>query len=300
MLADWRSVLVKRLVETANAAGAWGYRAVSTGSAEPTALAALALTAIGVAPARVGAALQWLARLQRRDGAVPISAEAPSPHWPTALALLAWLRCNPQDSQTYVVQATKAGKWLTNARGRKVPPDPVVHDHDTTLVGWPWVAGCHSWLEPTGYAVLALRAAGNADHPRVREGVRLILDRALPGGGWNYGNRRIFEHVLRPFPATTGVALAALAGEPHDDRIDAAVEYLTKELRHVTAPLSLAWGLIGLRVWKAWPPEAPAWLRACARRLIDRPANPHYDALLLLAGAKVCPLIDASEVPADE
>ncbi|MFQ5806859.1 MAG: hypothetical protein ACE5I3_10455 [Phycisphaerae bacterium] len=300
MRADWRFELAERLINAADTAGAWGYRADSAGSAEPTALAALALATMKLAPEHVAGALQWLAHLQRSDGAVPISAEAPSPHWPTALALLAWLRATPRHDQTFAAQAERATNWLLRARGRRIRPDPVAYDHDTALVGWPWAAGTHSWLEPTAYAILALRVAEKADHPRVREGVRLILDRALPDGGWNYGNPRVLEHVLRPFPATTGVALAALAGESRDERVNVALEYLAKELRRLRAPLSLAWGLIGMRAWNAQPFEAQARLDDCARRVLDRPATPHYDALLLLAGGNACPLIDAPEARADE
>lgn len=293
-------MLLKRLLEAANSSGAWGYRVGSSGGAEPTALAALALAGDRQAPGCVAAALQWLAGLQREDGAVPISAEADSPHWPTGLATLAWLRCVEGDDKTRAVHAQRALGWLLEARGRAIPPDGAIHDHDTTLVGWPWVAGTHSWIEPTSYALLALRAAGKTEHPRAREGVELILDRALPEGGWNYGNRRVFENILRPFPATTGVALAALGGEPREARIEAAIDYLSRELRRVRAPLSLAWGLIGLRAWSAQPPEASAWLETCARRLIEQPANPQYDALLLLAGAERCLLIDPAEVRSDD
>ena len=73
------------------------------------------------------------------------------------------------------------------------------------------------------------------------------------------------EHVLRPFPATTGVALAALGGESCEACIDVAIKYLTGELRRIRTPLSLAWGLIGLRAWGATPGEAEQWLEECAR-----------------------------------
>ena len=299
MSDDWRDNLVGRLLHAANDAGAWGYRANSSGAAEPTALAALALSANDGAAGHVSAALGWLAELQRDDGAVPISAEAEAPYWPTSFALLAWLRCATQNNETHAVQAKKALGWLLEARGQKVPPDPSIHDHDTTLVGWSWVAGTHSWIEPTAYALFALRGAGQAQHARTREGVALILDRALPAGGWNYGNRRVLEHVLRPFPATTGVALAALVGEHREARIDTAIGYLAEELPRLRAPLSLAWGLIGLRAWNAQPPEAQTWLSECARRLIAQPAYPLYDALLLLAGAQCCPLIEAMDGQSD-
>ena len=288
--SDWRSVLAERLAGAANAAGAWGYAAVSTGCAEPTALAALALVAQHAAPLRVRCALDWLAQLQRRDGAVPVSAQVSSPCWPTALAALAWLRCGSA-ADGFGRRIAAAIDWLLETRGRAVPPDPAAHDHDTTLGGWPWVTGTHSWVEPTACAVLALRAAGHAAHPRTREGVTLLLDRALPDGGWNYGNRRVLEHVLRPFPATTGLALAALAGEPRTAAVDAGLDYLARELPRIHAPLSLAWGLIGMRAWNATPAQAEEWLAACARRLLERPVIPHYEALLLLAGPEKCPLI---------
>ena len=95
-------------------------------------------------------------------------------------------------------------------------------------------------------------------------------------------------------------ACARAAGEPREQCIDAALEYLTTELRRVRAPLSLAWGLIGMRAWNAQPPEARAWLDACAQRLMEHPAAPLYDSLLLLAGADDRPLTGMPEVQADD
>ena len=75
------------------------------------------------------------------------------------------------------------------------------------------MSGTHSWVEPTAINVLALRSADQAGHPRCREAVKLLLDRQLPEGGWNYGNTTVLGHVLRPQVQPTGLALAALAGE---------------------------------------------------------------------------------------
>ena len=106
-------------------------------------------------------------------------------------------------------------RWLLDQGGVAIPnlaaPERTV-GHDTAIVGWPWVADTHSWLEPTAVAILALRREGKVDHPRVREGLRLIRDRAIPTGGWNYGNNIAFGRDLRPQPAPTGIALLALAG----------------------------------------------------------------------------------------
>jgi hypothetical protein len=75
------------------------------------------------------------------------------------------------------------------------------------------VAGTHSWIEPTALGVIALKAAGHERHERVQEAIRMILDRQLPHGGWNYGNTFVFGRELRPMPESSGAALAGLAGQ---------------------------------------------------------------------------------------
>ena len=287
--------LIARLVEAREGAAAWGYRPHSDGWAEPTALAAMALSAHVQAAELVAGGLEWLVGIQQADGAVPVATKMDGPHWTTALALLAWCHTDPVHRERFHSQTERAAAWLIEAKGIPLPRNERLQDHDTTLVGWSWVAQTHSWIEPTSYAVLALRAAGQADHARAREGVRLILDRALPDGGWNYGNRRVLTHVLRPFPATTGASLTALAGEPRTPEIDRSIEYLSHELQRVRTPLSLSWGVIGLRAWGALPTDAENWLEETAERVLAQPANPLYDALLLLAAAQRCPLLTGTE-----
>jgi hypothetical protein len=282
---DWRTELEQQLLGAANAAGAWGYSAESVGAAEPTALAAMALSGRDALAEPVERGLAWVTQLQGADGAVPVSAAAPGPYWPTSLALLGWCAGDEALRARFTGPMDAATRWLLDARGKAVSQKHSFFDHDAMLTGWPWVAGTHSWLEPTGYAVLALRARGEGAHPRTREAVKLMLNRALPDGGWNYGNRRVFGKALRAFPATTGVALAALSGEPRSAEVDAGIRCLVDALPRISAPLSLAWGLIGLQAWDAMPGDAELSLARSAKRLAARPVNPHYIAMLLIAGA---------------
>ncbi|MEE9293645.1 MAG: hypothetical protein V3W34_01600 [Phycisphaerae bacterium] len=281
--------MIDRLVEGARADGSWGYQPGAAASAEPTAMVALALAAHGKEGRLLSKSLEWLVTLQRGDGAVPVLPALASPCWPTALALLAWLRAGGGHSGPFAAQTKLATSWLVNAHGVPVHTGAAYFGHDTALIGWPWVRETHSWVEPTAYAVLGLCAAGARAHSRVRQGVRLLLDRALPNGGWNYGNTRVFDNVLRPFPAPSGAALAALAGEPADQRIDRSIEYVEHELRRVRSPFSLGWGLIGLAAWGARPQTSDRWLAESAARTFERfPLGPNhlYDAVLLLADAR--------------
>jgi hypothetical protein len=290
MVGDWQPSLIDRLVGGAHPQGGWGYRPTAPAAAEATCLTCLALETRGVEPELHRRGLEWLAESQLDAGGVPVSRDVTAPCWPTALAIVAWrFGKGMEPSGSFTTEIRRALDWLLRDRGRPMTANPRVYGHNTQLTGWSWVEGTHSWVEPTAYAILALRVAGHAGHPRIVEGVELLLDRAIPGGGWNYGNTRVFDNTLRPFPGPTGIVLTALAGEPHDDRIEAGLTYLTRELPRIRAPLSLAWGLMGLRAWDRQPDRAQEWLAECAGRLLQSPGHAMYDALLLLADAEVCP-----------
>jgi hypothetical protein len=190
----------------------------------------------------------------------------------------------------------RAAAWLLQEKGKAFPrsldPDRIV-GHDTTLIGWPWVAETHSWIEPTVMAILALRREGAGDHPRVLEGLSLIRNRALPKGGWNYGNTSAFGHALRPQPGPTGLALLALAHRKRrSDMIERAIAYLNDTLPGVRAPASLGWGLLGLRAWDTSPAEADRWLAESFARTTGRPdAAPRLALLLLAAGEATLDLL---------
>jgi hypothetical protein len=298
MAMSWQQVIIGRLCDSAHQGGGWGYQLPCAPSAEPTALTCLALSRrdLGREPAQK--ALDWLAARQQRDGGVAINENSNQPCWGTALSFLAWRTSQPIYGKKYSANQKAAVEWLLRNEGQPFKSNPALYGHDTRLKAWSWVAGTHSWIEPTAYAVLALRAAGLADHARVREAVSLLLDRALSHGGWNYGNSKMFGSDLRPFPAQTGMVLAALAGEPQHDCIVKAIDFLHHELPRVRTPFSLAWGIIGAAAWDAWPHSAESWLAECADRVVQNKPQPFFEALLLLADGQPSPFALMSEEPA--
>jgi len=290
MSNHWVNTILERINGGAHADGGWGYSPAAAPSAEPTALVCLALSARKVEEDVVRKGLALLARLQRSDGRVPVASNIESTSWPTGLAVLAWSLRESNSASRYRPQTEKAVDWLLRTHRKPIQSNSTVFGHDTTLNGWSWVENTHAWVEPTAYAILAIRQAGIGEHLRVREGTKMILDRAIPGGGWNYGNSRVFSNTLRPFPGTTGIALTALAGQPSDSRIEAGIAFLSHELRRVRSPMSLGWGLIGLTAWARRPDEASVWLAECAQRALCSTPNAMCDALLLLADLDPCPI----------
>ena len=182
----WLETVLERLSDTT----AWSYLAAGSAAAEPAALSALALTVHGRHNA-ARAPLDWLLGQQAADGGVGALASDPSPAWPTAWSVLAWQAASGSEIDThaekYRAAARRGVDWLLEARGNPLAKTLDL-GHNCALIGWPWVLGTHSWVEPTAMAVLALKAFGQQAHARTREAVQLLIDRLLPAGGCNYGN----------------------------------------------------------------------------------------------------------------
>jgi hypothetical protein len=202
-----------------------------------------------------------LAADQLPDGRVCISPDHPAAVWPTSLAVFAWHQ-SPEHRQNQA----RAAEFLISSSGTHFPRVAhAVSAHDSTIKGWPWIADTHSWAEPTGLALMALRIAGHGDHPRVKEATRLLLDRQLPRGGWNYGNALVFDQELRPMPLSTGIVLNALQGQTSLATIQRSLTYLESRVVNLPTPRSLGWSLLGLGAWRARPESSANWIYACLK-----------------------------------
>ncbi len=264
-----------------------GTFAVAEGAAsrpDATAWAAMALFAAGLAPKLVAAARSSLAAAQSPDGRLALAPERPEAAWPTALALMAWL---PDPARAENV--SRAAAWLLAHPGShwpKRPEEQVVIGHDTNLRGWNWIDGTHSWVEPTSLAMLALGALAAPPAEALAEATRLLLDRQLPGGGWNYGNTRVFRNTLLPVPESAGHALAALAGRAAPDDVALSLAYLQGPQCAVATPLAAAWRAFGLGAWGlAGQDEAALCLAALERQSRYGPYDTPQLAQCLAAAA---------------
>ncbi len=208
----------------AHPAGGWGYIRGQSAHPEPTCLALLALSA---EPERfaeaIAAGLQALEQNAASDGSYRLARGRAEAAWPTALAL--FTRAAFRQSN---LEQTAAR--LKAMRGRMLPQDPEIADMvdiNVKLVGWPWAEGNFSWVEPTAWACMALRKAGQNSSPELAEGLTLLLDRAFDEGGINYGNRKMLGRMTEPIPTPTALMLLALQGIDRP-RVAAALQYLEK------------------------------------------------------------------------
>jgi hypothetical protein len=240
---------VDRLWERALPEG--GFAAKLGGNYRPdaTAWAILALSAAGTKADHLESSRTRLVNSQHTDGRVCVSPEHPDAFWPTPLAVLAW-----QGSRSQLEPQSRAIAFLLNTTGRhwqRQADAPAAHNPG--LQGWPWIANTHSWVEPTALSLTALQIAGYGKHKRTQEATRMLMDRQLNQGGWNYGNTIVFGQQLRPMPENTGMALNALAGRVTEERVKRSLTYLRLQVKSLRTPLSLGWSLVGMGAWGKRP-----------------------------------------------
>lgn len=210
----------------------------------------LALQACKAKDELVAAAADRLVRFQQPDGALPVHPDAPAAHWPTALATLAW---NGLDA--YELRTEAAIRFVMRSTGKHWPRGDDEIGHDTSIVGWSWVTETHSWVEPTAIAMLTARQVTVPElikgmtSDRIQAGVRLLLDRQLAAGGWNYGNTVVFRNSLKPLPEETSWALAALAPYVEREQVARSLQYLDGERSGIIAPVTLSAAMLA---WSAW------------------------------------------------
>jgi hypothetical protein len=228
------------------------------------------------------AARSRLRSTQRDNGSIPLSAEHPEAFWPTFSAALAL----SGDSVSKEAHAKAIG-FLISTIGRQSPNSAeAATGHNTMLPGWPWIDQTHAWVEPTSIVIRALTEAGLANHDRTRDGIKLLLDRQLAHGGWNYGNTTVYGQRLNPMPGPTGKALWALADHVELSQVAGSLKYLQEQLGMLKTPLSLGWALKGLSSWNIKIEKGHELAVACLDRQIKYGSySTSQIAILLLAMA---------------
>jgi uncharacterized protein (DUF362 family) len=281
--------LLTRLAACANPDGGWGYHSGKASHPEPTSLALLALnSAPDEFASAISAGLAALERHRQPDGGYRLANGRPEAEWSTAIALFTKLALG---ANSELMKPTISRLLSVESRIIERGPETsdMENDIDLKLIGWPWAAANFGWVEPTAWACLALRAAGFERHPRVQEGLKLLLDRAFDTGGANYGNRVVLGTRTEPIPGPTAILLAAVQGAVDHPRIDASVGYLrffaaqSDDLEH------LAWSRIALGLY-ATDTATRELLPVLDRRILTLADQPKTTPLhLALAAMAVAP-----------
>lgn len=254
--------LCRQIVKGAQEDGSFLLQQQGHYSTEATLWAALALKNLPEYRSQFLKSANFLAGQQLEDGRLLLDGKCSTVFWLAAPVVLVW-----HGLDEFLPQQDLAIQFLLANSGVHYPRKPQSpSEHDTSIRGWPWVADTHSWIDPTAMALMALQLVNHEKHPRAEEAVRMILDRQLPQGGWNYGNTKVFGNPLKPLPENTACALAGLAGYAEFVQVERSLDYLLHNVKGVRTPHTLSWSVIALSRWKMLPAEAAEWLMESAEK----------------------------------
>lgn len=231
------------LVESESLKGGWGYHSDSAQAyPEPTCYSLLALKNL---PFPQQKSLGWLSNLVNENGQLYLPKDD-SPNWGTCHLIITLLRLNllPEIRDASI-------NWLLEWESQYTESKVEDIALDSTLVGWPWISDTFSWVQPTAFAVLALKLSGLKTHPRVLEAEKLLFDRTCTGGGWNFGNPIILDRPVDPSMVETAITLLALQDLPEDrEEISKGLDVLESGLFNLPSALALSLGILCLTIYK--------------------------------------------------
>lgn len=209
-----------------------GFAATPDGTAEPepTALAAIALDD--------DEAHAWLLAAQHDDGSFGLRAGTVVSDSATALCALAL-----PDGEA----RRRALDYVAGHPAERVSFDEVV-PRNVEFSGWGWTLGTAGWVEPTARVVLAMRRLRPSMASVIDQGIGYLADGECQGGGWNHGNRLVFDVALPPYGETTAVALMALQSSQVTELIQRGVTALRRLWPLERGPLTLATSLAAFRL----------------------------------------------------
>lgn len=230
------------LHQARNADGGWGYYAGKASRLEPT---CWALLASGITPAACQQCARALGSWPVADDVLLERAGGQPNYAFHALALFTL--------QVFGVTHARGDAALTDAllsvKGIQLEQSPSFRQ-DNSLQAWPWVPGTFSWVEPTAWSLLALKKSARREAAAVRigEGERLLLDRACPSGGWNFGNSVVFDSELPAYVPTTALALLSLQ-DRRDAALEPALKFLEREALAESSSMALALAALALAIF---------------------------------------------------
>ncbi len=252
--------VLKNLTKLQNPDGGWGATHDRHSNTEATSLAIAGLNSVDD-PAANQSAMRgagWLTEHQNQDGSWPLNDVTKEGSWSTALAILALGEFSQHRSA-----ALRAARWLLRQEGSKpgILAELILWvtgksngNLNRDLIGWSWVPDSFSWVEPTSYALIALKKVGaGLDETNVKErihqGEEMIYDRMCMGGGWNYGNSKVMDYAIWPYPDITAVALIALQDRAAEPANQQSLQRLRQMAKEVNSGLALCWGTICLNLY---------------------------------------------------
>jgi hypothetical protein len=238
----------------------WSYIANKGPSIEATAWCSLALYAADEKTSAREIATDFLLKNQNKDGGWSTAPVIDQSEWCTGPALLALRVFRAVESDAKKIKRLdaaifKAYSFLFDMRVELYRPAArlvlLILGGVNALHygrGWPWNTKCSHWVEPSSYALYALKIMGIPEYVGIKAAVNFANDyfyeHACADGGWNHGAHKTLGVDLPSYAVTTGEALVALQDSKEKKIIDAAISRLQIEHNDNDTALALSWSIL--------------------------------------------------------
>ncbi|MDR3613108.1 MAG: prenyltransferase/squalene oxidase repeat-containing protein [Candidatus Obscuribacterales bacterium] len=240
--------------------GYWSYVTGKGPSTEATVWCALALYAANEKTSAREIATNFLLKNQNKDGGWSTAPVIGQSEWCTGPALLALRIFIDAERDTKKLKAMEAA--IAKAYSFLFDMRVELYRASARLVllllggvnalhygrGWPWNAKCSHWVEPSSYALYALKVMGIPDYVGIKAAVNFANDyfyeHACADGGWNHGAHKTLGVDLPSYAVTTGEALVALQDSKEKSIIDAALKRLQTNHNDNDTALALSWAIL--------------------------------------------------------
>jgi hypothetical protein len=270
------------LVSAANPDGGWGYYPGKASRLEPTSWVLLALRSVPSGlPWNPEAARTFFQQSERPDGLLLEPAVRDEDRPNLAFNGLAALLFADQRMTAPEGMLERVTAGILD-RGIKLPQSPL-SPQDNSLDAWAWIDNTFSWVEPTGWCLLALKkvAVGRRDaQGRVDVAERMLRDRCCVAGGWNSGTAMVLGQGLNPYVPTTALGLMALHDLPQDPVVVRSLAALNQLRLSERSAMALSLALIAFSLFGAETGDLEAALVEQWRRTSFL-GNSHLTAMAL-------------------
>lgn len=119
--------------------------------------------------------------------------------------------------------------------------------------GWPWVKHGGAWIEPTAYALMALKLPGLPDDQLTQIAVShandFILDHTCKGGGWNCGNYFSLGHYYQAHILPTAEVVLSLSDISNHIKVKEGLNHLLASKGECLSPWTLSWQILALNAY---------------------------------------------------
>jgi hypothetical protein len=229
---------VAYLQKTQQLDGGFGYYKNDGSMVEPTCYALMALNAYNLKENNIKKAIEWLLSMQNSDGGwFLFEDDNMSSPFSTGLAVLA---LNELNTVKFASEIKNAITYLETVKGFHTTG---TMDEDA----WGWNPGGFISIEPTAYAILALKATKSKANRRIHEGEKFFYDNKCYCGGWTYGypvdanapdSKEVIYKPLEPQLHIT--ALVLLATYDSQKEFTEHYNYILRAYKTSYCPLSLS------------------------------------------------------------